>query len=286
MADLRKRLSANVPGEFFVDSTCINCDTCRQLAPGVFGEDQGYSMVVSQPSSSSVRREALRALLCCPTGSIGTEGSNDAKGVIADFPLRLDENVFYAGFNSEKSYGGNAYFVQHHDGNWLVDSPKFLPQLVSAIESLGGLRYVFLTHRDDVADASKYASHFGAQKIIHQRDASACRDAEIVLEGEGDVNFGEEFLVIPTPGHTAGHCVLLHKNRFLFTGDHLAWDREHGALEAWPDYAWYSWEEQKISLAKLLKFEFEWVLPGHGQRVHLSAPEMRDAMARLVAEMA
>ena len=33
MASLAKLLPENVPGEFFVDSTCIDCDTCRQLAP-------------------------------------------------------------------------------------------------------------------------------------------------------------------------------------------------------------------------------------------------------------
>ena len=36
MADLKKKLSTNVAGDFFVDSTCINCDTCRQLAPATF----------------------------------------------------------------------------------------------------------------------------------------------------------------------------------------------------------------------------------------------------------
>jgi glyoxylase-like metal-dependent hydrolase (beta-lactamase superfamily II) len=91
--------------------------------------------------------------------------------------------------------------------------------------------------------------------------------------------------VIPTPGHTAGHCVLLHRNRYLFTGDHLAWDRDTNALEAWPDYAWYSWEQQKESLAKLLQYQFEWVLPGHGQRVHLPKQEMHDAMTRLVEHL-
>ena len=41
------------------------------------------------------------------------------------------------------------------------------------------------------------------------------------------------FLAIPTPGHTRGHCVLLFGGRFLFTGDHLAWDRDERRLEAY-----------------------------------------------------
>src|ERR1043165_5829513 len=31
MASLQQRLPENVPGDFFVDSTCIDCDTCSQL---------------------------------------------------------------------------------------------------------------------------------------------------------------------------------------------------------------------------------------------------------------
>jgi hypothetical protein len=38
MANPKKRVPENVPGDFFVDSTCIDCDACRQIAPSVFGE--------------------------------------------------------------------------------------------------------------------------------------------------------------------------------------------------------------------------------------------------------
>ena len=32
MANLKKRVPENFPGDFFVDSTCIDCDACRQIA--------------------------------------------------------------------------------------------------------------------------------------------------------------------------------------------------------------------------------------------------------------
>ena len=35
MARLANRLPDNVPGEFYVDSSCIDCDTCRQVAPAL-----------------------------------------------------------------------------------------------------------------------------------------------------------------------------------------------------------------------------------------------------------
>src|SRR5947199_6636944 len=142
MADVSRALPANVTGDWFVDATCIDCDTCRQLAPRVFGEADGYSFVQAQPAPDD-ERASLHALLACPTGSIGTRGANRAKGVMGDFPLWIDDDVYYCGFTSPKSFGGSSYFVKHPDGNWLVDSPKFLPQLVHKLESLGGISHIF-----------------------------------------------------------------------------------------------------------------------------------------------
>jgi glyoxylase-like metal-dependent hydrolase (beta-lactamase superfamily II)/ferredoxin len=282
MASVLKAVPENVAGEFFVDSTCIDCDTCRQLAPHVYGEASDYSFVQEQPRSSSDRQAALHALLACPTGSIGTRGPSDAKTVAGDFPLLIEGDVYYCGFTSPKSFGGSSYFVRHPDGNWLVDSPKFLPQLVRRLESLGGLKYVFLTHRDDVADAAKYARHFAAQRTIHRDELASQPDAEIVLEGSEPEVLASGIKAIPTPGHTRGHMVLLVRDHYLFTGDHLAWDRERQQLTAYRDYCWHSWSEQRQSIARLLEFSFEWVLPGHGQRVQLPADRMRRELSALV----
>jgi hypothetical protein len=38
-------------------------------------------------------------------------------------------------------------------------------------------------------------------------------------------------------------------------------------------------------MARLAEYQFEWVLPGHGQRVHLPASEMREQILRLVSRM-
>ncbi len=285
MANPQKRVSTNVAGEFFVDDTCINCDTCRQLAPSVFEDTGETSAVTHQPQTAEEIRSATRALLACPTGSIGTLHPNNASEVQGDFPLLIEEGVFYCGYNSPKSFGGNSYFVRNPEGNWLVDSPKFLPHLVKKFEAAGGLRYIFLTHQDDVADAAKYASHFKSQRIIQEADLGAQPDAEIVVKGEDLVEPITDFLIIPTPGHTQGHCVLLYKNKFLFTGDHLWWRRKRRQLGASQGVAWYSWRGQTESMEKLLRFDFEWVLPGHGERKKLPPAEMRKELAALVNRM-
>jgi glyoxylase-like metal-dependent hydrolase (beta-lactamase superfamily II)/ferredoxin len=274
MANPRKRLAENAPGDFFVDSTCIDCDTCRQIAPQVFAEGDEYAFVHRQPSTDTDRRLALYALVSCPTGSIGSLGDDQPAAVMDDFPLVIEEPVFYCGFNSPKSYGGNSYFVRHPAGNWLIDSPKFLPRLVRRFEALGGIAHIFLTHSDDVADAERFAGHFQSRRIIHRDELSSQPGAEVLLDGPGPWELGPGFLAIPTPGHTKGHCVLLHQERFLFTGDHLDWDREARHLSASEDYCWYSWQQQAESMRRLANYPFEWVLPGHGQKVHLPANEM------------
>ena len=284
MANPKKRVPENVPGDFFVDSTCINCDACRQIAPAVFGETAETSFVKAQPVTGSDRRQALHALLSCPTGSIGCR-AEDPKAVMKDFPLVIEEPVYYCGYNSPKSYGGNSYFVRHPGGNWLIDSPKFVTPLVRQLEALGGIAHIFLTHRDDVADAERYAGHFGSRRIIHREESSSQPGAEVILEGAGPWELAPDFLALPTPGHTRGHCVLLSQERFLFTGDHLDWDREARQLSASEDYCWYSWPRQAESMERLAAYRFEWVLPGHGQRVHLPATEMRQQVSRLARSM-
>ena len=82
-----------------------------------------------------------------------------------------------------------------------------------------------------------------------------------------------------------GHCVLLYRERFLFTGDHLYWNRDSRALGASEDYCWDSWPDQIESMARLAEYRFEWVLPGHGQRVRLPETEMHRQMEELVRRL-
>jgi glyoxylase-like metal-dependent hydrolase (beta-lactamase superfamily II)/ferredoxin len=281
MADPARRLAANVPGPLFVDASCIDCDACRQLAPATFAETGDFSAVAAQPRDAHDVAAALRALVACPVGAIGDAAHRPVIEALAAFPLRIDGPVSYLGFNARASYGANAYLLEHSDGNWMIDGPRWTPSLVRALEARGGLRYVFLTHRDDVADARRYAAHFGAQRIIHARDRSAQPDAEIVVDGDDAIAFGD-VTVIPTPGHTRGHCALHHRT-YLFSGDHLAWDRDAQRLSAHPDVCWYDWRTQLRSVEKLLTYDVEWVLPGHGERAHLGAAAMRAALRDVVA---
>ncbi len=283
MANLSKRLKTNVEGNFFVDSTCIDCDTCRQLAGDTFVEDGEYSTVFHQPGSRREEFAAYQALIACPVGSIGTMTKNATifSQAQASFPLSVEHDVYYVGFNSEKSFGANSYFIQHPEGNWLVDSPRFLKHLVKAFEEKGGIRYIFLSHEDDVADAARYARAFGATRIIHRADTSAMPGAEQIIDGENSICMAPEFVCIPVPGHTPGSMALLYQNRFLFSGDHLWWDRDLQQLGT-PERL--VWDDARLerSVRTLLDYNFEWVLPGHGERIYLQDCDMKKALTQLL----
>lgn len=283
MANRSKRLKTNIDGNFFVDSTCIDCDTCRQLAPTTFIEDGDYSSVFRQPESAKEEFAAYQALSACPVGSIGTVKKNSTvlQKAKASFPLQVEHEVYYVGFNSEKSFGANSYFIQHPKGNWLIDSPRYLTHLVQAFEEHGGIRYIFLSHKDDVADATRYAKAFGATQIIHRADAHALPNAEWIIDGKDSVEAETGFLFIPVPGHTAGCMALLYNNRFLFSGDHLWWDHVRQQLDTPKNLVWDDVQLER-SVKTLLNHSFEWVLPGHGKRIHLSPPDMKKAIHQLL----
>jgi ferredoxin len=76
MADRNRKIPRNVPGKFYVDDTCIDCDLCRDSAPQTFRRDEetGSSYVYHQPETTDEIYLAEQALLSCPTETIGNDG--------------------------------------------------------------------------------------------------------------------------------------------------------------------------------------------------------------------
>jgi len=76
MADADDRMSDNVPGKWYVDSNCIDCDVCRTTAPNNFvaNEDEGYSYVSKQPEGDEEMEQMDEAMESCPTEAIGNDG--------------------------------------------------------------------------------------------------------------------------------------------------------------------------------------------------------------------
>ena len=288
MSNPQHRLPENVPGDFFVDSTCIDCDTCSQLAPAMFRDHGKQNSVHHQPETDAEIERAMMALVACPTGSIGSIQSHDAHLGIDAFPLPLEDNVYFCGFTSESSFGAWSYLITRpasEGGNILIDSPRFASQLIKRIDALGGVSQMLLTHKDDVADHRLFRERFDCERVMHVDDGADRLGLERVIEGTEPVELDDDLLVIPTPGHTRGHVVFLYRKKFLFTGDHLAWSPRRQTLTAFRSVAWYSWPEQTRSMEKLLSYRFEWVLPGHGDIHNAGADAMHEHLQRCISWM-
>lgn len=287
MPDLTHRRPQNVDGDFYVDSACIDCDTCRWMAPQVFRRVDEQSAVYQQPTDAPTRLAALQALLSCPTAAIGTVTKpRDIQQAQASLPVAIAGNVYHCGYHSEKSFAAASYLIQRPEGNVLVDSPRFTPPLVRQLEAMGGIRYLYLTHRDDVADHQQFHDHFNCERILHADDIGPnTRSVERPLTGADPYPLAADLLIIPVPGHSKGHTVLLYDHTFLFTGDHLAWSARLGQLHAFRRYCWHSWPQQIESMQRLTGYSFEWVLPGHGRRYHADRETMARELQKCLAWM-
>ncbi len=217
--------------------------------------------------------------------AIGQREKDPLSGeVLASFPIPLEENVYFCGFAHEDTFGAASYLICRPEGNVLIDIPRFYPKLIQGIEKLGGVRYIFLSHIDDIAGHEKFATHFGAERIMHDAERMPL-GIEKPVSANTAIPLEHDLTIIPTPGHTRGSMCLLYKNAVLFTGDHLAAGRS-GGLTSFRDACWYSWVEVKKSNERLLSFDFSRVYPGHGRRyIGEGAEKTKMDLKNLIASM-
>jgi glyoxylase-like metal-dependent hydrolase (beta-lactamase superfamily II)/ferredoxin len=305
VARLDLRNPRNAEGDWYVDTRCIDCGTCRDIAPAIFRSAGGTSVVAAQPGrvAAELRRVAAQpdpvgvrpgaetdawlAAQACPTSSIGTQSKQPRPGRLYPHEIAPWSGVFDCGYCSESSFGASAWFVRRPEGNLLIDSPRFTEALAGPFAEVGGIARILLTHRDDVADAARWAERFGAEVWIHADDAGAAPFATDLVHGTDDKIVQAGVVAIPTAGHTRGSMMFLVDGTYLFTGDSLAWSNESGDLTAFRYACWYSWAVQKESLARLAgRHRFAWVLPGHGGRVHDDPDRLHDRLEGLVERMA
>ena len=105
----------------------------------------------------------------------------ELRAAAATFPLPVPgcADVHWCGFADAASFGATSYFIRRRGGgNILVDVPRWNPALAQRLQQLGGVAWMFLTHRDDVGDHARWARHLGARRVIHRLEASRRQGTE------------------------------------------------------------------------------------------------------------
>ncbi|MCU1393524.1 MAG: Metallo-beta-lactamase superfamily protein [Ilumatobacteraceae bacterium] len=291
MARMSDRHPGGAPGPWFVDSRCIDCDAARHVAPGLIARNpsDGVSLFLRQPQTPEELEMAWRAVEVCPTRSVGHETLRRPESPV--FPQDLGDGVFRLGHNAESSFGAHSYLVRRLDDgrpvNLMIDSPRWTREVYEPVQALGGIQHVLLTHRDDVADADRYAQHFGAAVWIHADDRGAAPFADRLIEGVLPAEIVPGVVAFPVPGHTKGSVLYHVDGHVLFSGDSLAWDAQDACLVAFRDACWYSWSAQQESLDRFAAgmLRFDRLLCGHGWSHDLDAETFHRHLLDLVDRM-
>src|SRR6516162_7276872 len=98
---MRKRHPQNAPGDWYVDTRCIDCGAARTAAPGL--------IVARQPQTADERMMAWRAHLLCPTASVRTE--SHARVPDGVFPEQMTKEIYRLGYNAKSAYGAHSFAI-------------------------------------------------------------------------------------------------------------------------------------------------------------------------------
>ena len=192
--------------------------------------------------------------------------------------------VLALGHNSRRSFGAHAYLIVRPEGNLMTDSPRFQESLANEVDRLGGVAHVLLGHRDDVADAHRWASRYDARVWIHKADADAAPYATDIID-QASVAVSTGVTAIHAPGHTKGHLVFHVDENWLFTGDTLHWNPRLQTLDVTPKQTWDSWDVLADSIEQLSRLSVEGVFPTHGMWCQIDAQRYSTEMSELAVAM-
>ena len=69
------KVPENIPRKYYVDSNCVYCETCIELAPENFAsQDDEYAYVKKQPEDEAEEDACQASMASCPSDAIGDDG--------------------------------------------------------------------------------------------------------------------------------------------------------------------------------------------------------------------
>jgi len=140
----------------------MRCSAARRAAPGRPSQAPRLCRIStrSSPTKRLALAKCLSRLVLWRRFSIHVQpkslDKHELQRATEAFPLSIEgcSDCYHCGFHAESSYGAASYFIKRaNGGNILMDSPRWNPALAKRMKAMGGVKYLVLSHQDDVAGA-------------------------------------------------------------------------------------------------------------------------------------
>ena len=227
MAVAARRLPENVPGDFFVDEICIDCETCREVAPLTFADTAARRSSrlppAGDPAARPARAHGARRVPDgldrhrAPARRVGrppplSRSPSMPTSTTAATPRRRRSarratcSAAAGGQRPRRLAAGGRAAAAGDRARWAACAGCSSPTATTWPITRGFRRALS-----------------AATRILHEGDVGpGTADVERRPRGrERSISPGDGLTIIPVPGHTRGSAALLYRSRILFTGDHL-----------------------------------------------------------------
>ncbi|CAD0219520.1 Beta-lactamase-like protein [Planktothrix agardhii] len=167
-------------------------------------------------------------------------------------PRLVLENI-YAFPPNRETLGGTAYFIVENQGNILIDAPPWNPTNQQFIEQLGGLQWLFITHRAAIGSSREIQKSTGCNILIQEQEAYLLPESNVTTF-ETELKLSSQSSVFWTPGHSPGSSCLYFSGHggVLFTGRHLL-PNLHGQPVPLRTAKTFHWPRQLNSIRLILE---------------------------------
>lgn len=131
------------------------------------------------------------------------------------------DNIFAFPPNRD-TLGATAYFIVEKQSNILVDCPAWDEINQTFLQSRGGVRLLFLTHRGAIGKAREIQEATGCDILIQEQEAYLLPGLKVTVF-EREIALSDEMKAFWTPGHSPGSSCLYDSRSggVLFSGRHL-----------------------------------------------------------------
>nr|WP_155707019.1 MBL fold metallo-hydrolase [Gloeocapsopsis dulcis] len=167
-------------------------------------------------------------------------------------PQAIWNNIFVFPPNRD-TLGGTAYLIVENDANILIDCPPWNEDIQQFLQSLSGVKWLFLTHRGAIGKTKELQETLNCQVVIQEQEA-------YLLPGVSLTSFQDEITLSPTtqviwtPGHSPGSACLYYSGHggVLFSGRHLL-PNQQGEPTSLRTAKTFHWRRQMSSIQKILQ---------------------------------